>query len=271
MPTIEHRPTTRVLDILQLLSTTKEGFTSTEISAALHIPKSTITPIIHTLLSRQFIVLNPKTEKYIIGISAFIVGYSALSNIDVLDIIKKEMKKIVDKTSETCQLSILIGGDAFYLAKEESNEPIRLISFVGNRLPAYATGIGKALLCDFSLLELQHLYPNGLTAITNHTITDVSLLYKELLTGKKNGYFSEHEESSPGIVCYAVPLHHKEKVIASISISVPKFRLTTEKEQFIIQNLKSAQKKLEQLFYELNIEPNIFYHSLQPELYKKDR
>ena len=48
MPYATHRPTARVLDILQLLATAKDGCTLTEIATAISVPKSTIVPIIRT-------------------------------------------------------------------------------------------------------------------------------------------------------------------------------------------------------------------------------
>ena len=55
MPYTTHRPTARVLDIMQLLSTSKEGCSLTEIATAISVPKSTIVPIIRTLCERRFI------------------------------------------------------------------------------------------------------------------------------------------------------------------------------------------------------------------------
>ena len=40
MATTEHRPTERVLDILELLSNSEEGMTLTELAKALNAPKS---------------------------------------------------------------------------------------------------------------------------------------------------------------------------------------------------------------------------------------
>lgn len=48
-----HRSTSRVLDIFDLLSTTMEGFTLTEIAQALQSPKSSILPILQTMASRN--------------------------------------------------------------------------------------------------------------------------------------------------------------------------------------------------------------------------
>ena len=66
------------------------------------------------------------------------------------------MRLIVGVCSETCHFGILVGGDVLYLLKIDSPEPIRMYSSGGRRLPAYATGIGKALLSDYTLPMLKN-------------------------------------------------------------------------------------------------------------------
>lgn len=51
---------------------------------------------------------------------------------------------------------------------------------IGRRLAAYGTGIGKALLRDFTLEQLRETYPDGLRPLTAHTVTDFSELYRQL-------------------------------------------------------------------------------------------
>lgn len=258
MPYTIHRPTARVLDILQLLSTTREGCTLTEIATAISVPKSTIVPIIRTLCERRFITQR-STNKYVIGISSMIVGSACLQDMNILELFKTQMKRIVSDTSEACQLGVLVNGDVLYLAKEDSPEPIRLISFVGKRLPAYATSIGKALLSEYSQAEIRELYPQGLQPVTEQTCTDFEAFYNECQKGKKRGYFTDNEEISPGINCFSVPLTYRDRYIAAMSVSIPTFRLNKEKEELAIRSLKDSKEKLEQLFTELNINDIDFF------------
>lgn len=262
MAATQHKPTLRVLDILETLSTyNDQGLTLTEISEKINVPKSTIVPIIHTLLDKKFIAHNG-SGRYIIGIKTLLIGSASLQNFDVLDLFKEEMKRIVTKTGEICQLGILSDGDVLYLAKEESPEPIRLISFVGKRLPAYSTALGKALLSDFSLAELQALYPHPLTAITPKTCTSLDKLFDECSRSKKNGYFQEKEEISPDLNCFAVPIFYKDKIVSAISVSIPTFRLSPEKAELVIQTLLTAKQRLESNISRLGIaDSNLFINS----------
>ena len=255
----EHKPTTRVLDILQLLSRSRDGFTLTEIATLTNIPKSTITPIIKALYNRHFITVNEATGKYAIGIASFIIGSAYLRDVDILSLIQPEMKKIVAKICETCQLGVLIGNEVLYLAKEDSPFPIRLISFVGKQIPAYCTAIGKALLSDCSAEKISLLYPQGLTPITQKTVTQIEKLYRQLAEIRQTQIAVEREEASENLVCFATPLQYNDRVIAAISVSIPTFRLTQEKEQAIKEQLLLSKKHLETLFLNLNIEEINFF------------
>ena len=180
MPSNQHRPTERVLDILELLSTNPDGMTLTQLSRALNAPKSSIMPLVHTMTSRKFIYQHKDTSRYCMGIAAYSVGSSYTNTKNALEFIQSEMKYIVSQSNETCQLGIQVRSNLLYIAKEDSAEPLRLVSYVGKQIPLYCTAIGRALLAQKTKDEIRALYPDGLTAFTKNTITDWEELFREL-------------------------------------------------------------------------------------------
>lgn len=254
MPSNEHRPTERVLDILELLSTNGNGMTLTELSKALNAPKSSIMPLVHTMTTRKFIYMNQENLKYFIGIAAFSVGSSYTNHIDALEFIKSEMKHIVSESNETCQLGIQNQSNLLYIAKEDSDEPIRLVSYVGKQLPLYCTAIGRAILADMEPDEIYALYPDGLKAFTPHTITEWPLLLAELEETRKRGYAIEHEESTPDVHCAGISLCNNGRIFAALSVSIPSFRFSGEKLDSVIQLLKESKKTLETSFQNCQID-----------------
>lgn len=254
----EHRPTERVLDILEVLSSNTEGLTLTEIATAIEAPKSSILPVVHTMCSRKFIFMDKNTSKYTIGISSYYIGKSYSSSKNVLEFIKSEMRYIVKKSGEICQLGILDGNKVLYIEKVDSDEPIRLISSIGKRLPAYCTSIGKSLLINKTLNELKELYPDGLKAFTQNTITDFEKLEKELIEAKTNGYAIERSEINDYTSCISIPLLKDSKAIASLSVSIPTFRFSDEKFELIKNILLEVRFKIETFFKENDIDADIF-------------
>lgn len=240
-----HNPTDRVLSILKLLSTNSEGFTLSEIAKEIDSPKSTILPILRTMVDQKFAQLK-ENSKYTLGLSSYIVGSAYSSNIAAFDFIKEQMRNIVEKTGEICQLGILEGNNILYIGKEEPDEEIRLVSYVGKRLPLYCTAIGKALILDADINDIKAMYPEGLKAFTNSTITDFETLERDLKESAKVGYARDYSEISEHVTCIGVPLKKGSKTIASISVSTPKFRFTKEKEASIISQLIDKQTQIGQ-------------------------
>lgn len=256
MATTEHRPTMRILDILELLSTIPSGLSLTEIAEAISAPKSTILPVMHTLAKRKFIFYDKDTQKYSIGVAAFSVGSSYMHQMSSMQFIQSEMQHLTSECNETCQLGIRDNDSVLYLAKVDSPEPLRLISYVGKRLPLYCTALGKSLLCDASLEELEQLYPDGLKAYTPHTITDIRTLYEQLQQVKENGFAKECEEVNLNLQCFSVPLRKNNKVIAAMSVSAPIFRINAEKEDLIIRLLREKRALIEGYFLNYNVDPD---------------
>ena len=155
---------------------------------------------------------------------------------------------------ETSHFGILKGGDVLYLKKIDSPEPIRMTSRVGMRIPAYGTAIGKALLMDTEFLELKRLYPNGLKALTENTITDFNDLANQLSEARLLGYTYEMEESTQYIRCFAVPIRKKGKIVAAISVAIPIFRYTEEREKLVRTLLFDSKNKIETILNNVDMD-----------------
>ena len=249
-----HNPTKRVTDILELLSKTSIGHTLKEISDTLNIPQSTISPILQTLCKTQFIMRNEYTLKFSIGVTSFMVGYSFINSLDILEIIKKHMRKIVKETDEICQLGILNEKDVLYIAKVEPTQPIKLESHVGKTFPAHTTALGKALLSKYDDEKIRSLYSQKMKKLTEKTISDVNILIKEIQYIRANYIAEESGENNREVRCVAVPLIFKGYIFASISISIPIYRSSDEKIESIENCLLKYKDSIEKELSNINIE-----------------
>lgn len=240
-----HNPTLRVIKILELLMDHPEGMTLTEIAKNCNMPKGSISPIIHTLAAFKFLKGDELTGRYSIGIRCYEIGSEYISQMDASDEIKEVTKKIVARCNETAHFAVLDGSDVVYLMKQDSSEAIRMVSSIGKRIPAYSTAIGKALLSGKSDEEINNLYPNGLSKITENTITDMDILYSQMKDIRESSMAFEKEESSLNITCIAVTIERHGEVVAALSVSVPIFRATEEKKEQIKEVLLKAKKEVE--------------------------
>lgn len=252
MSSNNHRPTSRILDILEALAESENGYTLTEVADAIGAPKSSIFPIIHTLSARKYITIDKNTSKYSIGISTYTLGSSFFEKRSIFSYIIDEMTHIVNSCSETCQLGILDGNEVLYIGKVDSPEPIRLISHIGKKLPANCTGLGKALLCDLTKEEVIDLFPNGLQGFTPKSVTDFDTLYNQLLDIRKTQIAKESEESTDHLQCIAIPIRKNGCIRAAISVTLPLFRSSDEKIDLIKKLLLNAQNNIQSMMEQRN-------------------
>lgn len=242
----EHRTTGRILDILEVILEFPEGLTFTEICSKLDMPKSSLHPLLTTLSNRDYIYCSPKNNKYYIGHQLSLIGQGY--KINLMENIQHEMDQLSKNLGETTFLGILSGGSVIYLLKAEFvNSVIYSVTKLGHKLPAYATGFGKALLSKYTKSEIEQIYPNGLEPRTENTISSIDELMKQMEIIKETGFSLEKEESTLEIQCVAMAIRYRDEYLAGISVVVPVYRYSTEKEKIIKTELLKAKMNIEAL------------------------
>ena len=164
------------------------------------------------------------------------------------------LESLVEWVGEAAHISILEGRDVVYLHKVDCSHPVRLLSHIGKRNPAYCTSSGKVLLAYQSDEVIHTVLESELYPHAPNTITDKSLLRQNLEKIKRQGYSIAIDELHEGVVSLAVPVRdYTNEVVAAISIVGPKQRMKKDQYPDLIDCLKGSAAKLsEQLGYSLS-------------------
>lgn len=256
-----HKPTERVLNVLELLSSSDTPLSLAEIAFRTNAPKTTLVPVLRTLTSRNYLQFDARTNTYSLGLMCYLIGGAYQTEMGTMEFIRKHMQQVVEQTNEICQFGIRSDNQVLYVEKVDSKESIRLISHVGKRLPLYCTAIGKALMYNMTIDQIKALFPDGLTAKTPNTITDFHRLEQELLQVNQQKYAYENQEVGLNICCYAVPICINNSAIGAISCSVPFFRDTKDNAERILSSLHMAANAIELYFQQNPSEQTIFHTS----------
>ena len=170
----------RVLALLEYLA--REGQAPFgAIVRDLGLPLSSAHQLLQTILGRGFIELDESTRLFKLGFRLWEVAQSYAMTDDLVSRAQPLMDELTSITTETVQLARLEGIDNVYLAISESPHPMKLVSSVGKRLPAHATGLGKVLLAALNADGLdRRLSGVTLARFTERTITDQTALLAEL-------------------------------------------------------------------------------------------
>jgi IclR family transcriptional regulator, KDG regulon repressor len=212
-----------------------------EISSSLGLNKSTVSRTMATLASEGFVYKDPETKKYRLGLSILTLSGVVNSSMDIHRESQPILNRLVETLGETAHISVLDHLDVIYLHKVECNHPVRFLTHVGRRNPAYCTSSGKVLLAYSNDDVLDRVIEKGLNKYCKNTITNPKLLRAHLLEVKKNGYASSVEEILDGVTSIAAPIFdYRGNVIAALSVVGPKQRLQSHKIQSIAKKVISA-------------------------------
>lgn len=213
-----------------------------EIADALGAPRSSTYALLRTLIACGWVRVDATGNLYSLGIRALLAGTSYIDADPYVRIVRPILADAARELGETIHLARLDGDQVVYLVTQESHHDIRVYNRVGRRLPAWATGLGKALLAE----QPAEALPTTLSAVTPHTITDLDELRDELERTRERGYAIDHEENTMGLRCYGFALRYTTPAQDALSCSIPLSRLTPELADRTIEIMNRARFRIEQ-------------------------
>ena len=235
----------RVADLLDLVSRHPPGLSYSEILEASDFPKSSLHELLATLVHEQMLRYDPASKRYGLGSRLFAIASGYKDQFPIAPAAWPLMAAIRDELNETVQLAVLDGSMVVYLAKVESRRPLQLASSVGSRLPAYATGIGQALLAALPDEALDLYCPPTFDAFTPATIRSREHLREKLRTTRQMGFATDLGEYSADTCCVAVPvLGTDHQAAGALSISVSASRFDTEHRDLLATVLREKAHTL---------------------------
>ncbi|TLS36212.1 IclR family transcriptional regulator [Pseudalkalibacillus caeni] len=236
----------RALEIIDIVSSNKNGCGVTEIANQIDINKSSVYRILSTLESHGYIEQNEVTGKYKIGYKFLQISSRLLDSIELREEAKPFLKELETLTNEVIHLVVFDEGEVVYLEKLEGNETLRMHSKVGKRAPMHCTSVGKAILAHLPEQKVREvLEAKGMPRHTEKTIIDPDRFLEELKKVKNQGYATEIEENEYGITCIGAPIFDNTgKPIAAFSISGPRMRMTDERLDFLKEKVIEAAKNI---------------------------
>lgn len=201
-----------------------------DLARDLELSRSTVHGLLATL-RRHGLIAQDEDSRYVLGLKLFEWGSVAVSRLDLRKVAGPVLERLVDQFHETVHLVLSDGLDVVYIDKRESPQSMTIVSQVGHRLPAYCTGVGKAMLAFKPEAELDELLAEVvLRPRTKNTITNKTALKSHLAEVRACGYALDNEEIIEGLRCVAAPIRdHTGQVVAALSVSGPSVRLSAKK------------------------------------------
>lgn len=221
----------RALDVLLLFGRSQEpDLGVTEIAGRLGLSKAAVHRILTTLRSRDLIVLDESSRRYLLGPAALGLGRAYLDRLDVRTLAAPELAWLSRESNETATLSVRTGLTRMYVDQVVPDREVRMEVALGVSYPLHAGGSSKAFLAFLPDEEIDtFLDRNRLDSMTEKTITDPKRLRRELAKIRKQGYATSLGERQAGAASVAAPvLDHNGRPAAVVSVSGPLERFRSE-------------------------------------------
>ncbi|WP_314175340.1 IclR family transcriptional regulator [Streptomyces winkii] len=238
----------RVLAILDLVAD-RGPVRFTDVTSGLGLPRSSAHGLLATLAARNYLEFDEETRRYGLGLSAWRLSQAYSGHGDLERHARPLMEELATESGETVQLARLDGIHNVYIAIAHSPRPMKLVSHVGSRLHAHATGVGKMLLAGLSPEEARRrLSAQELPRLTDRTVTDVDELMDVLEKVREAGFAEDHEEYVEGCRCVAVPVRARDgETVAAMSVSMPAFRCDDDRARAHLRLLRATAARLQRL------------------------
>src|SRR4029077_18755697 len=168
---------------------------------------------------------------YHLGIKLFTLGHQAVSQLNLREICRPFLTRVMNETKETVHLAVLDEDQVLYLDKVEGPHALRMPSRVGRRIPTYCTSLGKAMLACLGDQEIRNiLRVQVLRPYTANTVKTLSQLLTDLRAVRKRGHAVGNEEIEIGFRCVGAPIKdYSSAMVGAISVAAPSARLASPK------------------------------------------
>jgi DNA-binding IclR family transcriptional regulator len=219
----------KALELLSAFSFREPRLSLAELAERTGIPRATAFRLLTTLEQSGFVAKIHGA--YQLGIKCFVLGNIVAGGLDLRETARPHLAALREATRETTQIAILDHWQVVYLERMLSPLSVGYMrSRAGAILPAYCTGLGKALLAFRPEAEVAAwAATQKFTALTPRTITTARRLMKELAAIRERGYGLDLEEREKGVTCIAAPIfNHTGDVVAAISVAGPTERMPRE-------------------------------------------
>jgi IclR family transcriptional regulator, KDG regulon repressor len=197
----------KAFKILQIIADSSTGLGVSDLSKQSKIGKSTVHGITAALEEMGVLVRDPVHKKYHVGYTLLELGRKAYTKMDLKDVARKPMERLMGEVGETVFLGVLNGDHVTILDVVESSKEMKITSPPGTRLPLLVGATGRVLLAQLEKEKAKEIIQRtGLARYTSRSVVDPKQFLKEVDRAREMGYAIDDEEYILGVKAIAAPI-----------------------------------------------------------------
>jgi IclR family pca regulon transcriptional regulator len=216
----------RGLAILSLFTPEQPKLTFSEICSRSKLPRSSVNRLLGTLLGLEYLAFDEETRRYMCGPRAMSLGFSALSAMDIRDLVRPYLITLYRTLDETVSYGVRDGLDVVIAERVSTRRVIAVELSVGSRLPLHSTSMGRCLVSFLPRTDCEALI-NALA--DRQSAASIAALRNAVEFAHRHGYAISREEFAPGLISVAMPVwDHTGRIKGAANVALPAFRASDE-------------------------------------------
>lgn len=236
----------RGLIVMQAFSQQSLPLSISQLSKRTGLPRASVRRCLHTLSKLGFAGSDDGRTFYLLS-RELPLGRSHSSSAPLTSVSQPVLERLSHILHESSSIALLDGIDIVYAARANVTRTMAIDLRVGTRLPAFCTSIGRVLLANLPVEEMEALLPRiEFSRYTDRTLTSVEQLRRVLLSVRRDGYAIVDEELEVGLRSMAVPIQNRTgRVVAAINSGVSGHRVSLQDMQTrFLPYLRAAAQEL---------------------------
>ena len=237
----------RTLDLIEYLAATPEEPTFADISANLHIPKSSLFHLLGNLIARRYVEQSEK-GRYRLGPRLGELAGATPVRFSLEALLLPILRELSEELNETCGLNAQVGDQLEVIATHAGRQALGYTMKLSEFAPLYAVSGGKILLAHKDAQWLRgYLDRVRFERFTPRTIQSTDRLIQEIEQARMEGFAYSHEEFTPGIVGIGTAVAVEGNVIAALNVALPTARYNDSFAARIRRRLGAAARQAESI------------------------
>lgn len=234
----------RAAAILRALEDEPDGLSLGQLAQRVKLARSTVQRIVGALAAEHLLIAASPTAGVKLGPA--LVRLASSANVELDQLVRPALVKLSRSLKETVDLSQLKGNGAVFIDQVPGEHRLRAVSGIGESFPLHCTANGKALLSLLSQEKRSALIGKSPRAYTDHTLTNLDELNREIEECRRTQIAFDREEHTEGIAAVGTAFLDPLGRPLAISIPVPTTRFN-RLESKLVTELRRTRREIESL------------------------
>lgn len=236
--------------IIELLA--QRPCSTSEVARHLQVDRSTARRLLQVLIEYGWVTPGSGTALFSLNVThLYALAGNGHERQALPGLVMPTLTRIRDRVGESAALGVPSGSSMVYMVYASSHHAVTVREAVGSVRPMHASALGKAYLSALSEADLEQ----ALKGIVFHDATpravkSVLELRQVVTVTREQGYATDIEECSAGVVCIGVPVRVGPEclLVGAIAVSGPRERLIMLGLEHVAAIVKEEVARMEENF-----------------------